>query len=179
MPRYIALLRGINVGKNNRISMADLRALVEKLGYADVRTHLNSGNVVFTAPEQPNETLAVEIEAAITSTLDLDVPVIVRSSREMREVIANNPFPEHAADHTTLHVTFLAATPDPELVAALADAPRGDDDYQVISTEVYLHYPNRISGAVFMPNGLDKALQVTSTSRNWRTVTALAAMADA
>ncbi len=178
MPRYVALLRGINVGKNNRISMADLRALVEKLGHADVRTHLNSGNVVFTAPEQSNETLAVEIEAAITTTFGFDLPVIVRAAREVREVVENNPFPEHEADPTTLHVAFLAARADPDLVAALADAPRGDDDYQVISTEVYLHYPNRISGAVFMPNGLDKALQVATTSRNWRTVTALAAMAD-
>lgn len=178
MPRYVALLRGINVGPHKRISMVDLQALVEKIGHADVRTHLNSGNVVFTAPEQPNEALAAEIGAAITSSLDLDVPVIVRSARELREVVDNNPFPEHAADHTTLHVTFLAAAPDPNLVAALADAPRGDDAYRVIGAEVYLHYPNKISGAVFMPTGLDRALGVRTTSRNWRTVTALTSMAS-
>ncbi len=177
MPRYVALLRGINVGKNNRISMADLRNLIEGLGHADVRTHLNRGNVVFTASEQPNETLATDIQTAITSTLDLDVPVIVRTGQEMREVVANNPFPEHAANHTTLHVTFLGATPDPNLVAALADAPRGDDNYRPIGSEIYLHYPNKISGAIFMPNGLDRALNMSTTSRNWRTVSALAEMA--
>lgn len=84
MPRYVALLRGINVGKNNRISMADLRNLIEGLGHADVRTHLNSGNVVFTASKQLNEVLATDIQTAITSTLDLDVPVIVRTGQEMR-----------------------------------------------------------------------------------------------
>ncbi len=177
MPRYVALLRGINVGKTKRIGMADLRSLIENLGHTDVRTHLNSGNVVFTASEQPHETLATELQDAITSTLDLDVPVIVRSAREMQDIVDNNPFPDHEEDHTTLHVTFLAATPDPKLVAALADAPRGDDDYKVIGTEVYLHYPNKISGAVFMPNGLDRALKISITSRNWRTVTTLATLA--
>ncbi len=178
MPRYVALLRGINVGPHKRISMANLRSLMEDLGHADVRTHLNSGNVVFSTSERANDALATEIRAEIMCTLDLDVPVIVRSARGMREVIDNNPFPEHEADHTTIHVTFLGAAPAPEMVAALADSPRGEDDYRVVGSEVYLHYPNKISGAVFMPNGLDKALKVTTTSRNWRTVTSLAAMAD-
>lgn len=178
MPNYVALLRGINVGKHNRIAMADLRELVERVGYTDVRTHLNSGNVVFSGPSGENRRIAAEIEDAIRKELGMDVPVVVRSANEIREIVKNNPFQDHAADHKTLHVSFLSATPDPEAVKALATIERGDDDYRVIGDNVYLHYPNKLTGAVFMPDGLDKALNVTATSRNWRTVTKLAAMAS-
>ncbi len=173
---WVALLRGINVGTKNRVSMADLRDLMETLGHADVHTHLNSGNVVFTGAARSHEELATEIEAAIMSTLSLDMPVIVRSGAEMRRIVDDNPFPEHAADHQTFHVTFLDETPDAKLVAALAHEERGDDDYRIIGSDIYLYYPNKITGAVFMPNGFDKALKVTTTSRNWRTVTKLAEM---
>jgi uncharacterized protein (DUF1697 family) len=177
MARYVALLQGINVGRNRRIAMADLKALVEGLGYDDVKTHLNSGNVVFTAGDRANAALARDIEDAIRERLGLDVPVVVRSGAELARIVANNPFHEAAADHTTLHVAFLGAEPDPERVAALAEVDRGDDDYRVIGADAYLFYPHKLTGATFMPAGLGKALGVVATSRNWRTVTRLAAMA--
>ena len=94
MVRYVALLQGINVGKTKRVAMSDLKALVEKLGYTDVRTHLNSGNVVFTSPEKrANDEIADAIEAAIRSTLGLDVPVVVRAGEEMRAIVDGNPSP--------------------------------------------------------------------------------------
>lgn len=178
MPRYVALLRGINVGKNKRIAMGDLKALHETLGYTDVKTHLNSGNVVFTADVAADDTLAHDIERAIASSLDMDVPVIVRSGEEMELIVESNPFPQHADDHKTLHVTFLLKRPDPAAIEALADHEKGDDDYRVIGTEVYLYYPNKLTGATFMPNGLDKALGMHTTSRNWRTVARLAELAQ-
>nr|MBA2775763.1 DUF1697 domain-containing protein [Chloroflexia bacterium] len=92
-------------------------------------------------------------------------------------IVANNPFSEHAANHKTLHVSFLSEKPAADLVDALSSMDRGEDEYRVFGKNVYLHYPNGISGAVFMVNGLDKALKVVSTSRNWRTVVALAEMA--
>lgn len=177
MPRYVALLQGINIGKHKRVAMADLTALVEGLGHADVKTHLNSGNVVFTAGGGTNAELATAIEDAIAAELGLDVPVVVRSGEELARIVANNPFPEAAADPKTLHVTFLGAEPDPERVAALAEVDRGEDDYRVAGADVYLFYPNRTTGATFMPTGLGKALGVVATSRNWRTVTRLAEMA--
>lgn len=179
MTRSIALLQGINVGRHKRIAMADLRALVEGLGYADVTTHLNSGNVVFTGEGGSNAEIAGSIERAISDALGLDVPVLVRSGEEMARIVAANPFPDAAADHTTLHVTFLSAEPDPERVEALAEIDRGDDDYRVVGAEVYLRYPNKLSGASFMPTGLGRALGVVATSRNWRTVTRLTEMAKA
>jgi uncharacterized protein (DUF1697 family) len=173
MPRYVALLQGINVGKHRRIAMSDLKAIVEGLGHTEVRTHLNSGNVVFTAGKRPNDGLAREIADAVTARTGLDVPVVIRSGEEMRAIVASNPFP-NAADHKTLHVTFLGATPHPDDVAALAQRDRGDDDYRVVGADVYLHYPNKITGAVFTLNGLS----AVATSRNWRTVTRLAEMSS-
>jgi len=178
MPTYVALLRGINVGKHKRISMADLRALVENLGGTDVKTYVNSGNIVFDHEETKAATLETAIADAIRDRIGQEVPVVVRTAQEMAEIVAGNPFPDVAGDHTTLHVTFLARTPDPKAVKALAEAEKGDDDYRVVGKDVYLYYPNKLTGAVFMPNGLDAALGMVTTSRNWRTVTKLAEMAE-
>ena len=178
MPRYVALLRGVNVGPKKRIRMDDLRGLVEGIGHTGVQTYVNSGNVVFSCPQpQDNVTLAAQIEEALSARHGLDVRVVARSGEELAGIVANNPFPDIAATPKLLHVSFLGDTPDAALVAALAGVKKGDDDYRVVGQDVYLHYPNGISGAVFMVNGFDKALQATSTSRNWRTVVKLAEMA--
>ena len=177
MPTYVALLRGINVGKHKRIAMADLRALVAGVGGTDVRTYVNSGNVVFDHEEVDVASLERAIEEAIQETIGHDVPVVIRTGEELARIVAENPFPEAAADHKTLHVTFLARTLERETVAWLAGAEKGPDDYRIVGNNVYLFYPNKLSGAVFMPNGLDGALGMVTTSRNWQTVTKLAEMA--
>jgi len=178
MKRYVALLRGVNIGAKKRIGMVDLRALIESLGYTEVKTYVNSGNVVFTAVRAyDNVALAGKIDEALSAEYGLDVPVVVRSGKELALIVAKNPFPEHAANHKTLHVSFLSEEPAADQVDALSSMDRGEDEYRVFGENVYLHYPNGISGAVFMVNGLDKALKVDSTSRNWRTVVALAEMA--
>lgn len=178
MPRYVALLRGVNIGAKKRITMTDLKALVEGLGHTDVATYVNSGNVVFTTPE-PHEgvDLARDVASALVARHTLDVAVVIRSGEEMTAIVAGNPFPERASEPKTLHVAFLSDAPAPHLIDALAESERGSDDYRVIGREVYLHYPNGMSGAVFMVNGLDRALDVAATSRNWRTVLKLAEMA--
>jgi len=175
MPRYIALLRGVNIGAKKRIAMADLRALVEDLGHTDVATYVNSGNVVFTAAGPWNDTgLAHNIEAALMGVHSLDVPVVVRSGEELAGIIANNPFPQYVNEPKTLHVSFLSDDPAPDLIHALDEIERGEDEFRVLGKEIYLHYPHGLSGGIFMLNGFDKALAVTSTSRNWRTVLKLA-----
>ncbi len=92
MPRYVALLRGINIGAKKRIAMADLKALVEGLGHADVATYVNSGNVAFTTTGQSDLDLATDIETALAAHHSLDVAVVVRSGEEMAGVVAGNPF---------------------------------------------------------------------------------------
>lgn len=177
MTTFVALLRGINVGPRKRIAMPDLRALVTALGHANVSTYINSGNVVFDSASTDPLAIAADIEAALRETIGQPVPVIVRNAAEMAATVASNPFPERVPDPTTLHVSFLGATPDPMLVDALGNVEKGDDDYRVVGRDIYLSYPNGVSGAVFMVNGFDRALAVTSTSRNWRTVTRLAELA--
>lgn len=171
MPRYAALLRGINVGKHKRIAMADLRALVEGLGFADVQTLLNSGNVAFGADTIPNPQLATRIEDAIATVMGLDVPVIVRSGEELRRIVDHNPFPERATDHKTLHVEFLATPLSRPTVEAMEAMETGEDDWRLDGDVLYLAYPNKLTGATFVP-----PLDVPHTSRNWQTVTKLAAM---
>lgn len=173
MAAYVALLRGINVGANNRITMTALRELVDGLGYGNVQTYVNSGNVVFTTTMFPNGDLARNIHDAIRRQLDMDVDVIVRTDEEMRQIVEGNPFPERAEEPKTLHVAFLANTPAPEEVASLAEQERGDDDYRVIGDNIYLSYPNGVSGSVFQPK-----LGVPQTSRNWTTVMKLAEIAS-
>ena len=175
----VALLRGVNVGKNKRIAMADLRALVEGLGYSEVTTHLNSGNVVFSGPDRPNRDIASDISTAISAQLSMDIPVVVRTGAEFQHIVRANPFPEQAEHHTTLHVAFLSGTPNSSQADALADVEKGEDDYRIIGDNVYLFYPNKLTGAVFMPKGLDSALGVIATMRNWRTIVKLAELTSA
>ncbi len=157
--------------------MAELRELVTRQGYRNVTTYVNSGNVVFDSASTDPLTIAADIEAALRETIGQPVPVVVRNAAEIAATVGNNPFPERVPEPTTLHVSFLGATPDPAAVAALDDIEKGEDDYRVVGRDIYLSYPNGMSGAVFMVNGFDRALAVTSTSRNWRTVTKLAEMA--
>ena len=180
MPSHVALLRGVNIGAHKRIAMADLRELVSALGYDDVATYVNSGNVVFSAPAHlTNQAIGGIIADGLERRHGLDVPVVVRSAAEIRAVIDGNPFPEVAATPKLLHVSFLADSPDPQRLAALANAERGPDDFRVCGDVVYLQYPRGLSGATFMPQGLDRALGVVTTSRNWNTVVRLASLMSA
>ena len=178
MTTCVALLRGINIGSRKRIAMADLRALVGDLGYANARTLVNSGNVVFDVDgDAGNREIENRIVTALRESQGLDVPVLVRTGDEMRAIVDRNPFPEMAPTPKLLHVTFLANEPEPARVETLQEIEGGDDDVRVIGTEVYLSSPNGLSGSVFNINGLDRLLGVVTTSRNWNTVSKLAAMA--
>ena len=107
MKAHVTLLRGINVGKHKRITMADLKAMIEGLGHEHVRTHVNSGNVVFGAERDVSSLdLAAEISDAIRSRLGLDVGVVVRTSSEMAQIVRDNPFPDLAATPKHLHVSL-------------------------------------------------------------------------
>jgi uncharacterized protein (DUF1697 family) len=177
MPTHVALLRGVNIGPKKRITMADLRVLMEALGHTHVAAYVNSGNVVFTPPRRAsNQAIADGIHAALVERNGLDVGVVVRTAAELQAVIDGNPFPDAAATPKTLHVAFLDREPEPDRVTALATVERGGDDYRIAGDVAYLHYPHGIGKATFMPKGLDRALGVTATARNWNTVCALAEM---
>ncbi|MCM0678765.1 DUF1697 domain-containing protein [Micromonospora phytophila] len=177
MSRYVALLRGVNVGAA-KVGMADLRRLVTDLGHDDVKTYLQSGNVVFGSTVRDAEELARGIERAITDELGLRVPVLVRSGREMAAVADGNPYADREDDPTRLLVAFLATAPAKSTVDALM-VPGGENvAFTVTGREVYLHYPDGGYGRSKFTNAyLEKKLGVVATTRNWRSVRALAELA--
>jgi uncharacterized protein (DUF1697 family) len=174
VPTYAALLRGINVGRNKRIAMADLRTLVEGLGHESVRTHLQSGNVVFDSPKRSDKALAGALEKAIASELGMDVTVIVRSSGELAAVIAAAPFAGRTDDPKQIHVAFLAEKPKAAAVKAFGIEEFAPDELEVIGREAHLLYPDGYARTKLTHAVLERKLGVRATSRNWRTVTAIA-----
>lgn len=177
MPTYIALLQGINVGPKKRIKMEALRALLTDIDGTNVRTYVNSGNAVFGHEEKDAPTLERRIEMALRDHVGMDVPVIIRTTREMRETIERNPFPEASADPKMLHVLFLRAKPEMEHVNVAEEMETGDDRIAILGRDVYAFLPNYMSGATVDLMAVAKVLRQEGTSRNWNSVTKLAQMA--
>jgi uncharacterized protein (DUF1697 family) len=175
--RFAALLRSINVGGRNRLPMADLRALVESLGFGEVATYLQSGNVVF-AGSGSSDAVAQRVGGAITDRLGLTVPVVVRTDRQLARLLSATPYPTSGVDPKTLHVTFLAGRPDAGAVRTLEDeALRFDPDrLRVVGADVFLHCPGGYGETKLNNAFLERRLGVVATTRNWRTVTTLAGM---
>lgn len=173
MPRFVALLRGVNVGGRNPLPMAELRALVESLGFTEVVTLIQSGNVVFSAERSPTSGL---LESAIEERFGLTLPVIVRSGEELRRALAANPYP--AAEPGTLHLGFLAATPAAGDVAALEPDRYLPERFQLQGAELYLELPAGM-GRSKLPAYLERGLRVPVTLRNWATSMKLLALLGA
>ena len=175
----MALLRAVNVGGRNRIAMADLRELLEGLGYGEVRTHLQSGNAVFTAAGAPSpEQLAREIEGALAAEIGLAAKVLVRTRAELERAIAANPLLEVAGDRSRLLVTFLSDAPDLEAVAELAPAEFEPDVFAVGEREIYAWYPDGVRATRLSNAFWERRLEVVATGRNWNTVTRLLELMD-
>ncbi|HEV3322474.1 MAG TPA: DUF1697 domain-containing protein [Solirubrobacteraceae bacterium] len=177
--RQIALLRGVNVGGHNRVPMAHLRELMGELGYGDVRTHLQSGNAVFTAPGTPPEQAAREIEGQLASALGLGVRVLVRTVAELAQVVAANPLPDAVAEPSRLLVTFLSAPPSPELLRDLDPADFEPDLFGVGEREIYVWCPEGVRTIKLSYAFFERRFGVVATARNWNTVTRLLELARA
>ena len=173
----VALLRGINIGSRQRVSMPDLRALMEELGHTDVETLVQSGNVVFTSRAKP-ATLEKQLEEAIEEKLGVDPKVVVRTRDELAAAIDASPF-KVPDDPKNLHVTFLSAKPDAAAVKRLGEAELGPDEIVFKDREIYILYVNGM-GRSELAKQLGRAkLGVAATDRNWNTVTKLLEMCDA
>ncbi len=176
MTTYLALLRGINVGGNNKLPMATLKALCEGIGASGVTTYIQSGNVVFDLAKATTVGVAHALETAIADALGKAVPVVVRTAAQVRATVAAMPYPTDGVDPTTLHVAFLATTPAAAAVVALAATHFPPNEYVVIGQEVHLRAPDGL-GRTKLPD-FDRVLATVATVRNWRTVVTLAAMVD-
>lgn len=174
--RQVALLRGINVGRAKRVAMADLRALVEALGYGDVRTLLNSGNVVFTAPRAAPADAAARIEEALARETGVSARVTVLTEAELATVVAANPLLDVAGDPSRLFVAFLAGPADRKRLQPLVAQDWAPEVLAVGARVAYLWCPEGLLASK-LPEAVGRALGDAVTTRNWATVTKLHALA--
>ena len=167
---HVALLRGINVGKAKRVAMAELREIVGGLGYRDVRTLLNSGNVVFTVPGKTAGTdLAARIEQAIAAKLGVTSRVTVLTARELRGAIEGNPLLEIATDHSRLFVPILASPTDRTRLDPLTKTDWSPEVLALGTRVAYLWCPDGLL-ASRLPEAVGRALGDAVTTRNWATM---------
>jgi len=179
MTAFVALLRAVNVGGNNLIRMADLKALCEDLGFGNVVTLLQSGNVVFTA-RGSDKAVAAKLAGAIEKSRGFRPAVIVRTTAEIADTIAMNPFKTEAKSSPRfLVVAFLGGPPEKDAAARIA-AVKGDkgERLRLAGRELYIHYPGGQGTSKVTNALLERALGVPATARNWNTVTKLAAMME-
>ena len=167
---YVALLRGINVGGRHKLLMRDLAAMFVEAGCEDVRTYIQSGNVVFRADPSLADGLSARITTAIAASHGYQIPVVMRTAADLARVVRGNPFLADGADPTKFYVGFLASTPDPVRVAKLDPDRSPADAFVVRGDEVYLHFPNGVARSKLTNDYLDRTLGTVSTIRNWRTV---------
>ena len=181
MTTYAALLRGINVSGHKRVPMAELRTLLTELGHGDVRTHLQSGNAVFSSPSDDEETLAAELEQAIEKRFGFPVPCLVRDGAYLAAVAAACPFPAAELEGGQLHVTYFGQPVDAARFDRIDPASFLPEEFRLGDRALYLYAPeglgrSKLSEALSRPS-LTQGL--VATSRNWNTVAKLVEMTAA
>jgi uncharacterized protein (DUF1697 family) len=175
METYVSLLRGINVGGHQTVPMDRLRSVYASLGYTDVATYIQSGNVVFTARHALPSTFARAIEGAIEDAFRMKVTVVVRRRADLERVVRRCPFaPSPRLEAGRIGIAFLASRPPAAMIRDLLSLPlRTADRFEISRTEVYLACPDGFGTTVFTNTFLEKALGTRATTRNLRTVNAL------
>ena len=176
MQPHIALLRAINLGGRRRVAMADLRDVLTRAGYAGVRTLGQSGNVVLTSADAPDE-LRGDLERRIAAELGVETAVVVRTRDELADVVARDPLGEVADDPRRYQVSFLSGTPDAAVVRELEAQDVAPERFVVSGREIYAWHPSGIQRSPLARLLSDDRLGVTATARNWNTVTKLLALA--
>ena len=169
----VALLRAINLGGKNKLPMEDLIEMFVQAGCGNVRTYIQSGNVIFSAAKGASARLPGLIAAQISNRFGFKVPVVLRTAEQMGNVISNNPFLNRGVAEEELHVLFLADLPAPPCVQDLDPDRSPPDAFEFRGQEVYLRLPNGVGRTKLTNQYFDSKLRTTSTGRNWRTVTKL------
>jgi uncharacterized protein (DUF1697 family) len=176
MARYVALLRGINVGPRNRVAMPALREALEVAGFEDVRTYVQSGNVVLGSRAKP-ETVRRKVEQVVADRFALEIPVVVRTRAELAAVVKRNPLGKVATEPKRYQVSFLSAKLSAKVVRELEEVAAPEEQVVVSGREVYAWHPKTIARSKLWAKLAGKDLGVTATSRNWATVEALLELA--
>jgi uncharacterized protein (DUF1697 family) len=169
MNTYVVLLRGINVGGRNKLLMKQLAVILEGLGCVNVKTYIQSGNVVLQSDNNKATELSENISQAINQQYDFKPHVHILTAKDLQQAIDNNPYPEAKIDPKTLHFGFLDVLPSTPNLDKLAELKTTTENYQLINKVFYLNAPDGI-GRSKLATQSEKALGVSMTSRNWRTV---------
>jgi uncharacterized protein (DUF1697 family) len=177
VPTFVALLRGVNVGKAKRVPMASLRSLLTNLGYDRVTTLLNSGNAVFRGPGGPSSKVAQAIEKALADEFKFEVPVVVKSTGELRRIVGANSLVFAAEDHARLLAVFAQTSAAFACLASAADLVAPTEQFLLGKHAAYFHCPNGILQSKAGEALLGKAGKMITT-RNWATVLKLQALAE-
>ncbi|OYU33013.1 MAG: hypothetical protein CFE39_00790 [Comamonadaceae bacterium PBBC2] len=178
MSAYVALLRGINVGKGNRLPMADLRAMLTEMGHTDVATLLNSGNAVFCAKSAPSATHAKRIAVAITGKFGLDISVVVKSAAEFAAVVQGNALADGADDHSRLFTVFAQEAEALSALTAITPLVVPPEEFAIGPHAAYLHCASGVLESKAGAALLGKAGRLVTT-RNWATTLKLQALLQA
>jgi uncharacterized protein (DUF1697 family) len=179
MTIYIALLRGINVSGKKKIKMADLRSHLEELNFQNIKTYIQSGNILFKSDETDQSVLEQQIKDKIEEKYGFDVPVMVKLATDFQHVIDNNPFAkDETNDIKCMHITFLGSLPTQEQVDHLATYSYPSEEYVLENKDIYFYAPNGYGRAKMNNNFFEKKLKVRATTRNWKTVNKLFLMVN-
>ncbi len=170
MKTYISLLRGINIGGHKKIKMDSLRENFSSLGYSNIKTYIQSGNIVFCSREEDKTKLETEISSMIMDKYGFDVPVLVLNSDEINEVIANNPF-ANSTNHNKdfIHITFLSKEVKDINNLEIESKKESEDEYKIINKAIYLYLPKGYGNTKIHNNFFEKLLKTQATTRNWKT----------
>ena len=178
MPTYVALLRGINVSGQKLIKMAELRAQLAELPYDNIRTYIQSGNILFEREAAEPAVIEEEVRQLIAKHYGFDVPVMVKTREDLDYVVNNHPFiHQRNEDPKFVHVTFLAEEPDPERVAKLREEDYSPEEWVLDGTYFYFFSPKGMGNAKMSNTFVENRLKVKATGRNWRTTMKLWEMA--
>lgn len=179
MSRQIALLRAVNVGGTGKIAMADLRAFMEALGFTDVRTLIQTGNIVFESESLTGADLEVFLEEEARNRLGLDTTFIVRTPDEWEDAIKANPFHDKARDDPRrLLVMALKSAPSAENVSALKEFYSGPEPFEAVGRHLYIDYLDGAGNSKLTNVLIERKLDVRGTARNWNTVLKISTMAQ-
>jgi uncharacterized protein (DUF1697 family) len=179
MKTYIAILRGINVSGHKMMKMVDLTTMLNGLSFKNIKTYIQSGNVVFQSKETAPAQLQKKIEKKIAETFGFEVPVMVIPVNEIETILKNNPFlKKKTVDVTNLHVTFLNGTYDKKIPIQLAEQKYGNDEFVATTTAIYLYCPDGYGNTKLSNTFWENKLKVVATTRNWKTVNELLKMAN-
>jgi uncharacterized protein (DUF1697 family) len=179
MEKFISILRGINVSGHRLINMKALQELYKNLGFTDIKTYIQSGNVVFQSKLSSPGSLEKQISQEILKVFGFEVPVLVIQRNDLMNISANNPFIQKGVqDITKLHVTFLSGEPEPGLTGKIDKEQYSPDEFEIQGKAVYLFCPGGYGNTKLSNTFFEKKLKLPATTRNWKTILELLKLSE-